>query len=302
MSIPVPTPGEVREIEPGLRRILAPNPSAMTHWGTNTYLLGSEGDLCVIDPGPDDAGHLDAILSAAKGARISQIVVTHSHRDHSALAAALAVRTGASIAAFGPSDAGRSPVMAALARSGFAGGGEGVDRGFAPDREVSDGEVISGRGWSLEAIHTPGHMGNHLCLALDDVILTGDHVMGWASSLVSPPDGDISDFMGSCARLALRQSRRLCPGHGLPVEDPLARLDWLITHRRGRETQILDALGVGPGPLTAGEIARRIYADIPRDLLPAAERNVLAHLIDLAVKGVIATPGPLAPDSAFAPL
>ena len=302
MTDTAPEPGAATEIEPGLRRVLAPNPSPMTHWGTNTYLLGSGREICVVDPGPEDSGHLEAILAATRGARITQIVVTHSHKDHSPLAARLAAHSGASIAAFGPSEAGRSPVMQALAASGFAGGGEGVDADFAPDRLLSDGEVIAGPDWSLEALHTPGHMGNHLCLALGDVILTGDHVMGWASSLVSPPDGDVSDFMGSCARLALRQARRLAPGHGAPIEDPLARLDWLISHRRGREAQILEALGAGPGPLTADTLASRIYADIPPHLLPAAQRNVFAHLIDLAVKGMVATPGALAPDSPFTPV
>lgn len=300
MTDSAPEPGRVTEIEPGLRCILAPNPSPMTHWGTNTFLVGTGSEICVVDPGPDDSGHLEAILSAGRGARIAQIVVTHSHRDHSPLAARLAARTGASIAAFGASEAGRSPVMQALAASGYAGGGEGVDQGFAPDRLLADGEVISGQGWALEAIHTPGHMGNHLCLAIGDVILTGDHVMGWASSLVSPPDGDVSDFVGSCARLALRQSRLLLPGHGAPVTDPLGRLDWLITHRRRREAQILDALDTDAGPQTAGQLVERIYADVSPALLPAAERNVFAHLVDLAIKGMISTPGTLAPDSPFA--
>lgn len=301
MTMSIPTAGEADEIEPGLRRILAPNPSRMTHWGTNTYLLGAGSDLCVVDPGPDDADHLDAILRAAGGARITQVLVTHSHRDHSALASRLAARTGASLAAFGPPDAGRSPVMQALAAGGLTGGGEGVDATFRPDRTLSDGEVIAGAGWQVEAIHTPGHMGNHLCLALGDLILTGDHVMGWASSLVSPPDGDVSDFMISCARLALRQARRLYPGHGAAVEEPLARLDWLIAHRRAREAQVLDALSAAAGPLTARDLVQRIYTDLPPELEPAAERNVLAHLIDLAEKGMLATPGRPHETSAFTP-
>lgn len=299
MNDTAPEPGSVVEIEPGIRRILAPNPSPMTHWGTNTYILGTGSDLCVVDPGPAIPAHLDAILGAISGARVTRIVVTHSHRDHSPLARDLARRTGAEIAGFGPSDAGRSAMMQALARSGLAGGGEGVDREFLPDLQVEDGSVLSGADWSVEVIHTPGHMGNHVCLAMGDTILTGDHVMGWASSLVSPPDGDVSDFVSSCARLALRQARLLLPGHGRPIDDPLARLDWLITHRREREAQILERVGPAPEPATAGDLARTIYTDIPDQMLPAAERNVFAHLVDLTAKGVLATPGPISPDSAF---
>lgn len=302
MTDVVPDAGEVRELETGLRRILAPNPSPMTHWGTNTYLVGTGPDTCVLDPGPEDTSHLDAILLAAGGARISHIVITHSHVDHSPLARRLAERTGAEIAAFGPSSFGRSAVMQALADAGLGSGGESVDNRFVPHRRLADGDVISGNGWSMEAIHTPGHMGNHLCFAYGDAILTGDHVMAWASSLVSPPDGDMTDFMASCARLALRLARRHYPGHGGPINAPLDRLDWLMAHRREREAQILAALEIAAEPCTAGQIARRVYTDIPSELCAAAERNAFAHLIDLAMKGVIATEDALAIDSAFSAL
>lgn len=286
-----PPAGEAITLDPGLRRILAPNPSPMTYRGTNTYLLGERG-LAVIDPGPRDPAHLEAILAALRpGQTITHIVVTHTHVDHSPLAAILGERTGAPVLAFGPSGAGRSAVMAELARGGLAGGGEGIDTGFAPDRTVSDGEMIQGDGWALEVIHTPGHLGNHIALGWNDTCFTADHVMGWASSLVSPPDGDLTDFMDSCRRLRARQWRVFHPGHGAPVTDPNARLDWLIDHRLGREAAIVKALQSGPA--TARELAERIYIDTPAALLPAAERNVFAHLVDLLGKSKVSPIGTL---------
>ncbi|MEY8839833.1 MBL fold metallo-hydrolase, partial [Cribrihabitans sp. XS_ASV171] len=181
-----PTPGEPITLAPGLRRVLAPNPSPMTSRGTNTYLLG-ESDLAVIDPGPAIPDHLEAILAAlGPGQRISHIVVTHSHVDHSPLARRLAERTGARVHAFGGPEAGRSAVMRDLAENGLAGGGEGIDTEFSPDVTLADGERIEGAGWELEVIHTPGHLGNHIALGWGSHCFTADHVMGWASSLVSP--------------------------------------------------------------------------------------------------------------------
>lgn len=280
-----PTHGEAVRLEPGLRRIVAPNPSPMTYRGTNTYLVGDRG-LAVIDPGPDDPAHLEAILDAVEaGQSISHIIVTHSHLDHSPLARPLAARTGAPVLGFGPSHTGRSQVMDALAAGGLAGGGEGIDVAFQPDRIVTDNEVIQGDGWTLDVLHTPGHLGNHIALAWGDLCFTADHVMGWASSLVSPPDGDLTDFMASCHRLRQRDWRVFHSGHGAPILDPSDRLDWLIRHRQGRETAILQALSAGPA--TARELAERIYTDTPLELLAAAERNVFAHLVDLTGKSRI---------------
>ncbi|MFD3191017.1 MBL fold metallo-hydrolase [Sedimentitalea sp. HM32M-2] len=280
-----PTHGEAVRLEPGLRRIVAPNPSPMTYRGTNTYLVGDRG-LAVIDPGPDDPAHLEAILDAVEaGQCISHIIVTHSHLDHSPLARPLAARTGAPVLGFGPSHSGRSKVMSALAAGGLAGGGEGIDVAFQPDRIVTDKEVIQGDGWTLDVLHTPGHLGNHIALAWGDLCFTADHVMGWASSLVSPPDGDLTDFMASCHRLRQRDWRVFYSGHGAPILDPSDRLDWLIRHRQGRETAILQALSAGPA--TARELAERIYTDTPSELLAAAERNVFAHLVDLTGKSRI---------------
>ncbi|MEP3329116.1 MBL fold metallo-hydrolase [Sedimentitalea sp.] len=292
-----PTPGEAVTLEPGLRRILAPNPSPMTYRGTNTYLVGSRG-LAVIDPGPQDAAHLKAILAAVKpGQDITHIVVSHAHLDHSPLASSLSERTGAPVLAYGRAHAGRSKVMTQLAADGLAGGGEGVDEQFTPDRTVSDGDTIVGDGWALQVIHTPGHIGNHIALGWNDVCFTADHVMGWASSLVSPPDGDLTDFMASCARLAERSWRVFYPGHGAPVGEPSDRLGWLVSHRKGREASILQALD--SGPLNARDLARQIYTDIPTALLPAAERNVFAHLVDLTGQFRVAPQDALSSDACF---
>ncbi|MGB8621685.1 MAG: MBL fold metallo-hydrolase, partial [Paracoccaceae bacterium] len=223
-----PRAGVVQRPEPGLRLVLAPNPSPMTYWGTNTYLLGT-GYVAVIDPGPASDAHLEAILGAlAPGERISHILVTHSHVDHSTLAPALSCATGAPVLAFGDSAAGRRADLAALTGLG---GGEGVDRAFSPDERLADGDIVRGQGWSVTALWTPGHMGNHMCFAWGEALFTGDHVMGWASSMVSPPDGDLTAFMTSLERLATRRDRIFYPAHGAPVRDPAARLAELIAHR-----------------------------------------------------------------------
>ncbi|MGD9865574.1 MAG: MBL fold metallo-hydrolase [Pseudodonghicola sp.] len=292
-----PTPGTPERLSDGLRRVLAPNPSPMTYRGTNTYLLGTR-ELAVIDPGPLNPAHLEAILAALEpGQSISHIVVTHSHSDHSPLARPLAERTGAPVIAFGGPEAGRSAVMREIAASGLAGGGEGIDHSFAPDQELADGAVIEGDDWQLDVIHTPGHLGNHIALGWEGVCFTADHVMGWATSLVSPPDGDLTDFMASCRQLRARRWEVFHPGHGAPVADPAARLDWLIEHRLSREAQILQALA--DAPATAAELARRIYTDVNPALLPAAERNVFAHLVDLTGQNRITSDSPLGAEARF---
>lgn len=286
-----PPVGVAETLEPGLRRVLAPNPSPMTYRGTNTYLLG-ETDIAVIDPGPASDAHLEAILAALQpGQRISHIIVTHSHTDHSPLARPLSRRTGAPVLAYGGPTAGRSAVMQRLANGGLAGGGEGIDATFAPDVELADGETIAADGWTLEVLHTPGHLGNHIALGWGRACFTADLVMGWASSLVSPPDGDLTDFMASCARLRQGPWQVFHAGHGAPVHAPAERLDWLIAHRRTREAAILDHLGKGAAE--AKELARAIYTDTPPALLPAAERNVFAHLVDLHGKSHVEAEGEL---------
>ncbi len=295
-----PPIGQAQTLAPGLRCIVAPNPSPMTYRGTNTYLLGIR-DIAVIDPGPDHATHLETILDALQpGQRVSHIIVTHAHIDHAPLARPLADRTGAPVLAFGGATAGRSPVMTTLAAAGLAGGGEGIDADFRPDQTLADGAVIDGGDWHLEVIHTPGHLGNHIALGWGNACFTADHVMGWASSLVSPPDGDLTDFMASCRRLRTRDWQVFHPGHGAPVTDPAGRLDWLIAHRKGREAAIRSALAAAPA--TAQRLAQQIYTDVPPVLLAAAERNVFAHLIDLTGRNLVSPLGDLAINATFEPV
>ena len=292
-----PPVGVAQDMGRGIRRVLAPNPSPMTFRGTNTYLLGERG-LAVIDPGPDDPAHLDAILGAVgAGQRITHILVTHAHLDHSPLARRLADATGAPVLAYGEARAGRSAAMTRLAAGGLRDGGEGLDLAFRPDAALRDGAEIAGDGWTLRAHWTPGHLGNHMCFAGRGAVFTGDLVMGWASSLVSPPDGDLTDFMASCARLKSVEAEVFHAGHGAPIEAPGARLDWLIAHRQGREAEILAALGRGTA--TARQLAQAIYAETPANLLPAATRNVLAHLIDLIGKDRVRALDPLSADARF---
>ncbi len=290
MTAPAPPTGRMQSIAPGIRRIIAPNPSPMTLWGTNTFVLG-EGEVTVLDPGPPIRAHYDAILAGlGAGERVARIVVTHAHIDHSPLARPLSEATGAKVHAFGPATAGRSEVMRDLVARGMSSGGEGIDHDFMPDVPLEDGERVDiGNGLWIEAVWTPGHLSNHLCFALDDTLFTGDHVMGWASTLISPPDGDLTAFMSSCRKLAARDDRILYPAHGAEIADPAARLAWLIAHRESREAEILAALTSGPA--TAAALTRAIYTDTPPALIAAAERNVFAHLIDLTNRAITrATP------------
>ncbi len=291
-----PKVGQAYALEEGLRMVLAPNPSPMTQLGTNTYLLGKTR-IGIIDPGPDNDAHLDALLRATRGATVSHIIVTHNHLDHSPLAKRLSALTGARVYAFGTHLDGRSAVMAELAAQGLADGGEGIDTAFKPDITLADGEAVGTDEWTLTALHTPGHIGNHLSLIWNDAVFTGDHVMGWASSLVSPPDGDLTDFMQSCEKLQQIAARIYYAGHGAPIPDPMARLVWLIAHRKSRETQILAALGDNAASVQT--LTHYIYTDVPAALLPAAKRNVFAHLVDLHQKGQVAANPNLSPQAIF---
>jgi glyoxylase-like metal-dependent hydrolase (beta-lactamase superfamily II) len=293
----VPEIGVAEDLGANIRRIVAPNPSPMTYRGTNTYLLG-KGDLAVIDPGPDNQAHLAAILRAVgPHQRISHILVTHAHVDHSPLAAVLSRITAAPVFAYGDATNGRSKIMQRLSQQGLAGGGEGIDMSFYPDIFLPNDAEIIGDGWQLTALHTPGHIGNHLCFKYQNSLFTGDLVMVWASSLVSPPDGDLTDFMRSCCDLQKTQWQEFHPGHGAPVTAPNERLAWLIAHRKGREAEIIQHLH--SGPTTAFDLASRIYTSTPPELLPAATRNVLAHLIDLTQRQRVRPLGVLSQDVAF---
>lgn len=277
-----PRPGMAEILAPGLRRLLAPNPSPMTFRGTNTYLLGT-GAVTVIDPGPQDQSHLDAIHAAlGPGERVVQILVTHAHLDHSPLARPLKAATGAPVLAYGTASAGRRDFPTGLE----LGGGEGIDTTFVPDHCLADGTVIETSAGPVTALWTPGHFGNHLSFAWQDTLFSGDLVMGWASSLISPPDGDLGAYMRSLARLAARNERVFYPGHGAPVTDPAERVAALAKHRRAREAEIIALLSQDPSDIA--DLTTRIYHDTPPALHSAAARNVLAHLIDLTDRGLVA--------------
>lgn len=291
-----PIPGVPYQLAPNLELVLAANPSPMTGPGTNTFLLG-DTSLAVIDPGPLDEKHLAALIRAINGRSVSHIIVTHSHLDHSPLARPLSDAVGAPIYAFGDSKAGRSDVMQYLADAGMQGGGEGIDDAFVPNVLVADGDVIAGDGWTLGVMHTPGHLGNHIALRWEDAVFVGDLVMGWSTSLVSPPDGDMTDFLMSCARLIQIPASVHYAGHGAPIYNPHQRLREVVAHRESRSDAILAALS--DGPLTVVELVDAIYVDIDARLKGAAGRNVMAHLIDLYAKNEVAPVGELTPDARF---
>ncbi|WP_375263696.1 MBL fold metallo-hydrolase [Palleronia sp.] len=285
---------KVEQMEPGLERIVAPNPSPMTERGTNTYLLGDTRAIAVIDPGPANDDHLAAILSAIGTRKVTQILVTHAHLDHSPLAGPLSRCTGSPVLAYGDAHAGRSERMESLRDLG---GGEGVDLAFAPNQRLSDGETVNTPAGPVTCIWTPGHFGNHMAFLWKGAAFSGDLVMGWASTFISPPDGEVSAFIASCHRLNSHAPRRLYPGHGAPVENPTERVDWLLAHRQAREAQIIAAVSAAPG--TPAALAARVYADVPAALLPAAVRNVLAHLIDLTENGRVKVDGRVGPEATF---
>jgi glyoxylase-like metal-dependent hydrolase (beta-lactamase superfamily II) len=268
--------GRVERLGPRVRRILAPNPSPFTYTGTQTYLVG-EGEVAVIDPGPDLAGHVEALVAALAGERVAAILCTHTHRDHSPASRPLQAATGAPIVGCAPlslDDAGPRA-------------DESFDAAYRPDRVLGDGEQVAADGWRLEAVATPGHTSNHLCVALAEeaVLFTGDHVMGWSTTVVAPPDGDMADYMASLDRLLQRDDRVYYPAHGPAVTDPHAHVRRLIDHRRMRERQILDHLGRGEGRIPA--MVADMYADIDPRLFPAAGRSVLAHLVELERQGLV---------------
>jgi glyoxylase-like metal-dependent hydrolase (beta-lactamase superfamily II) len=283
--------------QPRLRTVLAPNAAPLTFRGTNTYILGS-GRVAVIDPGPDLPAHLGAIRAALDpGEVVSHILVTHPHRDHSALAPALSAATGAPILAFGTATDGRSPLMQNLAAAGLAAVGDGLDLAFQPDQRLTDGETLAGPDWQITALHTPGHLGSHLCFSAGQWLFSGDHVMGWSSSVISPPDGDMRAYIEALHRIDRPDWAVFLPGHGDPIPDPRDRVRALITHRRDREAQITAALSGGPAD--AETLTRLVYTDLPPALLPAARQNVLAHLLDLQEKNHVATLTPLHPTVRF---
>ena len=282
MELPADLPtGLAETIEPLVRRVLGGNPSAFTYTGTQTYVVGNGADVAVIDPGPDEPAHIAAILATVSDARIAAIMCTHTHRDHSPAAAPLKARTGAPII-------GCAPLM--LSDDGPR-SDEAFDTTYAPDRVLADGESVSGDGWTLQAVATPGHTSNHLCLALvqSGALFTGDHVMGWSTSVISPPDGDMAAYMASLAKLQERSDRIYYPAHGPAVENPAQLVRGMMGHRKQRERQVLRHLEAGPQTIPA--MVPDMYKGIDSRLYGAAGRSVLAHLIDLENRGAVTRDG-----------
>jgi glyoxylase-like metal-dependent hydrolase (beta-lactamase superfamily II) len=288
---PWPT-GLSEQCEPLVRRVLAPNASPYTYTGTQTYIVGAGDSVAVIDPGPADTGvaghadtrgegHVEAILTAVGSARIAAILCTHTHRDHSPAAAPLRALTGAPIvgcASLAMDDDGPRADTA-------------FDPDYAPDRVLEDGDRLSGPDWTIEAVATPGHTSNHLCYALIEsgALFTGDHVMGWSTSVVSPPDGDMGAYMASLTRLYEREDAVYYPAHGPAVDNPRQLVRGMLGHRRQREAQILRLLGEGPQRIV--EMVPQMYKGLDPRLNGAAGRSVLAHLVELEKQGRAAVEG-----------
>ena len=310
-----PAYGEAVQVSPLLQRVTAANPSPFTFFGTGTYILGRQR-VAVIDPGPDDPGHVAALLKALEGRTVTHICVTHTHSDHSPAARPLATATGAPVLGFGPhpptdarrgaaaaptsgsdppsapgveavQEAGKAAAVTDMANAAMSADEEPGDWEFSPDATLAHGDVLAGDGWTLECLHTPGHISNHLCFAIPEErgILTGDHVMGWASTIIPPPDGNLGDYLRSLQLLIDRGDRDLTywPTHGPAITSPVRFARALLAHRHRRTAQILSCLRQGPATIPA--LVARMYTDTPQALHRAAERSVLAHLIHLTRQG-----------------
>lgn len=280
-----PPTGVAEQVTPRVRRVLAPNPSPFTFRGTNTYIVG-EGNVAVIDPGPDDEVHRAALERALEGERITAVVITHTHRDHSPLASAIARSHGAPTYGFGPHRPARQPYPGEDQRLDASN-----DTDFAPDIVLPDAGQVEGDGWSLTAVHTPGHTSNHICLELEGTgtLFCGDHVMAWSTSIVAPPDGNMADFMASLDKLADRDDRLYLPGHGGPLREPERFVRLLALHRRQREAAILKRLAAGERTIPA--IVAQIYKGLDARLTGAAGLSVLAHMEDLIDRGLVSVEG-----------
>jgi glyoxylase-like metal-dependent hydrolase (beta-lactamase superfamily II) len=282
--------GACEQVSPLVRRVIANNPGPFTYLGTGTYIIG-KGEVAVIDPGPAMDDHLSAILAATAGETITHILITHHHLDHSPLAAPLKAKTGATI--YGCAVKGAAgPAQVQME--------EGGDDAFRPDISVCDGGVFEGPGWTLEAIPTPGHTSNHICYALaeENALFCGDHIMGWSTTVISPPDGDMGDYFASLELIKARGFTTLWPTHGPPVREVTPFIDAYIAHRRAREAQILKALA--EGHIRIKDMVPVLYKDVDPRLHPAAAHSVLAHMIQLVREGRVLASGEPGLDSDYA--
>ncbi|MBY4592317.1 MULTISPECIES: MBL fold metallo-hydrolase [Rhizobium] len=281
-----PAYGQAVPVASGVERVTVNNPGPFTFFGTNSYIVGSSS-VAVIDPGPEDEAHFQALMAALAGRAVTHIFVSHTHRDHSPLARRLQAATGAVTVGQGPHRPARPLRDGEI--NPFA---ESSDLSFVPDITLSDGETLSGDGWALTAVLTPGHTANHAAFALEgqDILFTGDHVMAWSTSIVAPPDGSMADYMASLERLIARDDRLLLPGHGGPVTEPAGFLKALKAHRLGREQAVLARVQAGDTQIA--EMVKVIYRDTDPKLHGAAALSVLAHIENLMERGEIAADGP----------
>ncbi|MCZ6722210.1 MAG: MBL fold metallo-hydrolase [Proteobacteria bacterium] len=284
--------GVAHRVAPKIRRIVSKNPSPFTLYGTGTYIVG-EGDVAVIDPGPDDPAHIDAIVAELAGETLTHILVTHTHRDHSPGTKLLQAAMGGESYGFGPHGSGRPEPGVEVE--------EGGDHDFTPNQRLRDGDIVEGAGFTVEAVHTPGHCSNHMCFRLREerILFCGDHVMGWSTTVVAPPDGDMQAYMKSLRKLLGADDTLYVPTHGPTIANPDPFVEAYIAHREDRERQILDCLDRGVSGVTA--MVKDMYADVDPRLHPAATRSVLAHLIHLVETGRAESDGPPTLDAAYAP-
>jgi glyoxylase-like metal-dependent hydrolase (beta-lactamase superfamily II) len=279
-------PDQARVVAPRVRAVLTNNPGPFTFKGTMSYVIG-RGKVAILDPGPDDDAHIGALLDAVRGETVTHIFVTHTHRDHSPAVPKVKVATGAKVFAQGPHRLARPLHIGETRRLDAS-----ADMDFRPDVALADGDVVSGDGWTMEALTTPGHTANHLAFALkeSDLIFSGDHVMAWSTTIVAPPDGSMSDYMASLEKLGRRPEPLYLPGHGTAVRDAPRFVRHLMQHRQGREASILHRLGKGAADIPT--LVKAIYIGLEPRLAGAAALSVLAHLEDLVARGVVATEEP----------
>lgn len=285
--------GALEQVAPGIRRIVARNPSNFTAYGTGTYVIG-RGKVAIIDPGPMIDEHVAAILKALEGEIVSHILITHTHLDHSPAAAPIKAALGIKTYGFGPHGGGRHAPGEQVE--------EGGDPDFVPDVRLAHGDIVEGAGWSVECVHTPGHTSNHLCFAYreEKALFSGDHVMGWSTSIISPPDGDMADYLASLRLLLTRDDQIYWPTHGSAIARPQPFVRAFIGHRKMRERQILRHLTAGVESIA--EMVPLMYRDIPKALHKAAKRSVFAHLIHMCESGRAACEGELAVDARYMPV
>jgi glyoxylase-like metal-dependent hydrolase (beta-lactamase superfamily II) len=278
-------PGHATEVAPGVRAVVANNPGPFTFRGTVSYIIG-QGNVAILDPGPDDDAHIAALLDAVRGEDVTHIFVTHTHRDHSPAVSKIKAATGATVYAEGPHRLARPLHVGESGRLDAS-----ADLDFRPDFALADGNVVTGDGWTIEALTTPGHTANHMAYALKeaDLIFSGDHVMAWSTSIVAPPDGAMSDYMTSLEKLARRTEPIYLPGHGGAVRDAPRFVQGYIRHRHGREASILRRLEKGAADIPT--LVRAIYIGLDPRLVGAASLSVLAHMEDLVARGLVATDG-----------